>query len=297
MYHLNQFASSEKIINEGHFNYTGSAKTKDRQKTLCYAVNLEYAKLAVNNKSISCIIITEDLLDKVDFFNKGIIIDNEPELLFSSISNTLITDGILYPEFEYSIDKTAIIDPTAMVSKKCKIGKGVVIGRYCIINDYTIIDDNVIIGDNVVIGCDGAYFKRKKNKKIFKILHAGGVHIKSDVEVMTGSMIQRAHDIGFTTIDTGTKISVNVVIAHSCLIGKNNIISGGVHIAGRTTIKDNCWIGMTAMISDNITIGNNAEVKIGSVVVKNVRDNEIVSGNFAMPHNKNLKNYIREIRI
>ena len=55
------------------------------------------------------------------------------------------------------------------------------------------------------------------------------------------------------------------------------------------SIGDEVWIGGGAMISDGIHIGDKAQVQIGSVVITNVGSNEIVSGNFAFEHKKNLK--------
>lgn len=291
MYSLNEFIDKQFVLKDGDFVTTGSAKSTYSDNILCYAVTLEYIKKADSNPYISCIITNRELGDKVN--NKAVAIDEEPDILFGQIVNRLIMDGQLAPSMDFGIDKTASIHSTTIIGKKCKVGKNVVIGRHSIIEDYTILEDNVIIGDNVVIGCDGFYFKRNKVGELIKFMHAGGVHLHDNVEVMTGSMVQRAHDADFTVVGKGTKISVNVNIGHSSHIGKNNMITGNVQIAGRATIGDNCWIGTSSTISDSVKIGNNAEIKIGSVVVKNVKDNEVVSGNFAMLHSKNMKNYIK----
>jgi len=294
MYSLNAFIDKQFIVKDGNFETTGSAKATYNNYILCYAVTLKYIQKADNNPHISCIITNKELADEVK--NKAVAIAEEPDMLFGQIVNHLIEAGKLTPSMDFGIDKTAIIHSTAIISDKCKIGKNVIVGRNSIIEDYTILEDNVIIGDNVVIGCDGFYFKRDKAGKLIKFLHAGGVHLQKNVEVMTGSMVQRAHDANFTIVGEGTKISVNVNIGHSSHIGKHNMITGNVQIAGRATIGDNCWIGTSSTISDSVVIGNNAEIKIGSIVVKNVKDNEIVSGNFAILHSTNLKNYIKAQR-
>jgi len=293
-YQLKDFISSQYIINHGYFSHTGSAKSTYNHYILCYAVNQEYLNIALNNDAISAIISTPELI--LGHTTKGIVIHPEPDILYGEIVNQLIHNNQLHPKIDYGIDPTATIHPTAIVSKKCKIGKHVYIGRNAIIEDYTILDEGVIIGDNVVIGCDGFYFKRDKTGKLVKFLHTGGVHLHKNVEVMTGSMVQRAHDVGFTLVEEGTKISVNVSIGHSSHIGKHNMITGNVHIAGRVKVGDYCWIGTSSTISDSITIGNNVTIRIGSVVVKNVKEDEEVSGNFAYTHSKRLKNLIKEQR-
>ena len=294
MYSLKDFVGEQFVVKEGLFEITGSAKATYNDHILCYAVTLEYIKKADNNPHISCIITNEKLADKIN--NKAVAVHEEPDILFGKVVNCLISGGNLAPSMEFGVDKTASIHPTASISDKCKIGKHVKVGRHSIIEDYTILEDNVIIGDNVVVGCDGFYFKRDKSGELVKFLHAGGVHLHKNVEVMTGSMIQRAHDVNFTVVGEGTKISVNVNVGHSVSIGKHNMITGNVQIAGRAKIGDYCWIGTSSTISDSIEIGNNAEIKIGSIVVKNVKENEVVSGNFAMLHSTNLKNYIKAQR-
>lgn len=294
MYSLNTFIDEQFIVKDGNFETTGSAKATYNDYILCYAVTLEYIKKADSNPQISCIITNKELADQIK--NKAVAVVEEPDIIFGQIVNKMIEDGNLEPSMDFGIDKTATLHSSAMISDKCKIGKNVTVGRNSIIEDYTILEDNVIIGDNVVIGCDGFYFKRNKAGKLVKFLHAGGVHLQKHVEVMTGSMVQRAHDANFTIIGEGTKISVNVNIGHSSHIGKHNMITGNVQIAGRATIGDYCWIGTSSTISDSVQIGDNAEIKIGSVVVKNVKENEVVSGNFAMSHSINIKNYIKAQR-
>lgn len=290
---LNQIIDEKYILRDIEFSNIGSAKTNNLNSVLCYATNLEYISLADKNPNIVGI-ITLSSLSNSSF--KVVAISDEPDILFGIISNKLIKDGHIKPKMEYKISNTSIIDKTASISSKVYIGENVTIGKNTIIEDYTIIEDDSIIGDNVVLGCDGFFFKRKKSGELCKFLHAGGVHIGKNVEIMTSSMVQRAHDIDFTTIGNGTKISVNVNIGHSAKIGENNMITGNVQIAGRVIIEDNCWIGTSSTISDSVKIGKNASIRIGSIVVKNVKDNEEVSGNFAYNHIKRIRNFVKEQR-
>jgi len=291
MYSLLEFFDKKNILRIGSFETLGSAKATHSKNILCYAMTKEYINKANKNINISCVITTEVLAKGIK--EKAVVIDDEPEITFSTLVNEFISKERLVPLMSFKVDKSVLIHPTAIVSKKTKIGKNVTIGRHAIIEDYTILDENVVIGDNVIIGCEGFYFKRNKSGELVKFLHAGGVHLHKNVEVMTGSMVQRAHDANFTIVEEGTKISVNVNIGHSTKIGKHNMITGNVQIAGRVQIGDYCWIGTSATISDSVKIGDHCEIKIGSVVVKKVKDNAVISGNFAMQHSQNLKNYIR----
>jgi UDP-3-O-[3-hydroxymyristoyl] glucosamine N-acyltransferase len=288
---LKDFINERYIINDGFFETVGSAKATTTKNILCYAMNMQYIKIANENPLISIVITLPSLKDKV---TKGLVVHDEPDILYGNIVNKLISLNYLEPKINYFIDNSLIIDKSSFISTKCFIGKNVVIGRNVIINDYTIIEDNCIIGDNVVLGCNGFYFKRNKSGELIKFLHAGGVHLHKNVEILTGSMIQRAHDAEFTVINEGTKISVNVNIGHSTIIGKHNMITGNVQVAGRVKIGDCCWIGTSSTISDSVRIGNNVKIKIGSVVVKDVKDNEEVSGNFAYSHIRRIRNFAKE---
>jgi len=44
------------------------------------------------------------------------------------------------------------------------------------------------------------------------------------------------------------------------------------------------WIGPNSTISDHISIGNSAIITLGSVVCKNVKSKQTVTGNFALEH-------------
>ena len=292
-FYLSDFADKKSILKDGIFENLGSAKTQNKNNVLCYAVNVEYFNIAKNNPNISAIIIPSSLKVETD---KAIIIDDEPDILYGNILNYFIKNGLLYPKMEYYQDQSASIDPSAFISKKTYIGANVQIGRNVIINDYTIIEDDCIIGDNVVLGCDGFYFKRDKSGKFVKFLHAGGVHLEKNVEIMINSIVQRAHDAEFTIIGEGSKVSVNSNISHSAIIGKHNMITGNVQIAGRVKMGDYCWIGNSVTISDSVEIGNNVKIRVGSVVVNNVLDDGDVSGNFAYNHTKNIKNFIKDQR-
>jgi len=294
VYKLEEFIDKKHIIKDGLFDITAPADAATGNKILCYAITKEYIDLANANSHVSCVITNAKFADSVQ--GKALVVHDEPIILFGQIVNKLIENGVFEPSMNYGISDSASIDPTAIVSKKCRIGNNVSIGRHSIVEDYTIIEDDVVIGDNVVIGCPGFFFRRAKSGELVKFLHAGGVHLHKNVEVMTGSIVQRAQKSRFTIVGEGTKISVNVNIGHDAVIGKHNQITGNVQIAGNTTMGDACWIGTSVTISDGVKIGNNAEIKIGSVVVKNVKDNEVVSGNFAILHSKNLKNYIKAQR-
>jgi UDP-3-O-[3-hydroxymyristoyl] glucosamine N-acyltransferase len=56
----------------------------------------------------------------------------------------------------------------------------------------------------------------------------------------------------------------------------------------------NCWVGAGAVISNMLTIGQNADIKLGSVVIEDVPATQALSGNFAVSHKANLAGYMKK---
>jgi len=53
-------------------------------------------------------------------------------------------------------------------------------------------------------------------------------------------------------------------------------------------LGNNVWIGPKCVILNRLSIGDGSKVLMGPVVIRNVKENESVSGNFALPHDKHL---------
>jgi UDP-3-O-[3-hydroxymyristoyl] glucosamine N-acyltransferase len=78
------------------------------------------------------------------------------------------------------------------------------------------------------------------------------------------------------------------------VIGQNTIIAGSSQISGYSTVGENVWIGPGATVTNLSEIGDNAKIEIGSVVVDEVRANARVSGNFAVPHLRNIADFMKQ---
>ncbi len=71
----------------------------------------------------------------------------------------------------------------------------------------------------------------------------------------------------------------NSVISHDDMIGDFTTIAGGVCISGNVHIGFSCYIGTNAAIRDGVTIGDTSLVGMSSVVLKDVSENTVVTGN------------------
>ena len=194
-----------------------------------------------------------------------------------------------FKNFSNIISDKAKIHSTAVVEdKNIIIEDNVEIGANTIIQSNTVIKKNCKIGANCIIGGESFSFNN------FNKIYAGGrVILEENVELLGNNSIERGiyRD---TIIKENTKISYGSVIEHDVEIGKNTLICANVTITGRVKAGDNCYFGPGSVIRNGLEIENNGRANMGAVVTKNIKENEHVSGNFAVEHKKYLE-FIKKI--
>ena len=220
--------------------------------------------------------------------------------------------GIEEPSF---VDKSAEIGEKPYIGAFSYIGQNVKIGNNVKIFPQVYIGDNVIIGDNtiiftgariysesvigsecvihsnVVIGADGFGFAPKDNGTYEKIPQTGNVVIGNDVEIGSGTTVDRA-TLGSTRIQDGVKLDNLIMIAHNVEIGKNTVIAAQSGVAGSTKIGSNCIIGGQVGIVGHLTIGNNVKIQAQSGIGKSLKDGEVVQGSPAFGYGDWNKSYV-----
>jgi UDP-3-O-[3-hydroxymyristoyl] glucosamine N-acyltransferase len=261
---------------------------------VCFATSKVYISQANKNKNVYAVITNDDFKDLVDK-DKGLVVSKNPKKDYYELHNFMFKNGFLDLGVKSYIDKTATIAPTAIIEDGVSIAAGVRVGEYTIIRAGTVIKDNTFIGSHCSIGARGLNNTKIDDKFIY-VEDAGGVEIGQNCEILDGSIIQKSIHKEMTTIGDYTKISVMVNIAHGCIIGQKTLIAGNAQLSGYVTVGNNVWIGPSSTIAHNLTIQNNVEIKIGSVVVKSVKQDSIISGNFAYKHSKHLKNFTKAQR-
>ncbi len=284
---LSDFDFSVKILQNSEFESLGYVDS-DIEKTLAYCDNLSYLLKADTNKNITCIITTEDLAHRVNS-TVGVGISATPRASFYKIHHWFIENNKYSTSHEYGIGKHCNIHPSAIVADSVKIGNNVSISENVVIKDQVIIGDNTSIDAGAIIGCDGLlYYKDVAN--IIYIKHAGGVQIGNNVTILSNAIVAKSiHNSYFTTIGNNSIIGITSNIGHEAQIEDNCVIAGNCVIARKAKICKGSWIGPSSVIREHVIIGKNAQVKLGSVVIKSVEDNKIVSGNFAVDHTRNLR--------
>ena len=98
--------------------------------------------------------------------------------------------------------------------------------------------------------------------------------IGKGLQVMPGVNVNCFSSIGdFVILNTSSTVD------HECIIGNGVHIMGNAYVGGRVKIGNFVTIGSNATIFPDIEIKNGAFIGAGSVVRKNVGENEVVVGN------------------
>jgi len=220
-----------------------------------------------------------------------IIVEN-PRLAFK-----ILIEKFFVEEENYEISTTAQIHPSVVISDKVSVGhhvvieKDAVIGHHTVIGSNTVIKNKTIIGNYVKIGSNntigGVGFGYEKDiEGNYSIMpHLGNVVIEDFVEIGNNTCIDRAV-MGSTVLHEHVKVDNLVHIAHGVTIGKNSLIIANAMIGGSTHIGENVWFAPSASVLNKKNIANNVTIGMGAVVLKDVKEGEVIVGNPGKSLNK-----------
>jgi len=140
---------------------------------------------------------------------------------------------------------------------------------------------------NFTIGIGNPILRKKMYKKFLLlngnftsticnniIVGSEDVKISDGTNVLAGTKISNSVSIGM-----GNLIYYNVVLTHNVTTKDFVEISPNAIILGHVTIGEFSHIGSNATILPNVMIGKNVIVGAGSVVTKDIPDNEVWIGN------------------
>lgn len=249
--------------------------------------NIEQVLSETNCKVI---ITPKNILNSVESlkFKKGKIFllnDNPKELIVKFCRFFLEFEK---PNEYENIHSTVIIEKGAKIGLNNQIGSNVFISKNseiasnCTIGPNTVIKNSKIgsfvkIGSNNTIGENGFGYNKDESGEPDFFPHNGCVIISNDVHIGNNNCIDRG-SLSDTIINKGVKIDNLVHISHNVIIGKNSFIIACSMIAGSVVIEENCWVAPSSSLRNNIKVGKNTVIGMGSVVTKNVQDNQTVLG-------------------
>lgn len=291
---VNNLLEGLSLVKDAEFTSLGLAVAECDEKILTFIESEKYIK-SLSDK-IRALITTKELGEKLKD-RYGIIVSNNPRADYFKLHNILSAkEGYKRKSFNTTIGEGCNISKLSSISEN-----NVVIGNNVIIEDFVVIRENTIIGDNsiiragVILGGEGFEYKRVDGV-IMNVNHCGGVVIGNNVEVQYNSCIDKAlYTWDNTVIGDYSKLDNLVHIEHGVKIGNRCLIASRSTFGGRTVIGDDSWVGLGATISNGLILGKNVSVSLGAVVTKNLKDNDKVSGNFAIDHEKFI-DFIKSIR-
>lgn len=241
----------------------------------------EYADVLKQSNDILAI-VSEEYNGKLSI---PYIVSSNPRLDFMKIVGAFFR----VEEIRNGIHNTAVVEDGAVIGKNVTIGAHCYIGSQVVIGDDTIILPNTSIYSKVkigfgcyikpgaVIGGPGFGFEYDENGIPIHFPHTGEVIIGNNVHIGANTSIDRA-TIDATIIEDNVKIDDLVHIAHNCHVGENTLITGGAMLGGGVKIGKNSWISPNSTILQQVKIGKEVKVGIGSVVLRNIKDETVVFG-------------------
>lgn len=266
---------------------------------LSFLTNRRYLKQVATTRA-ACIITSPDFSSLIE---KTLLISDNPYLTFAQALEIFAP-----PE-----KQSSGIHPQAVISATARIGSNVSIGAFTEIGDKAVIGNNVsihshcaiypdsVIGDDsliyshcviragcrigakvilqngVIIGSDGFGYARRNDGSWHKIPQTGTVIIEDEVEIGSGSVIDRA-TIGVTRICKGARIDNLVQVGHGSIVGEHSLICAQTGLAGSTIIGRHVTLGGQTGVAGHLTIGDRVTATAQTGIPNSVPSDSVISG-------------------
>ncbi|CUI69757.1 DapH/DapD/GlmU-related protein [Achromobacter xylosoxidans] len=289
-YVLSDFFEPSEILHDGAFSHLDETDTC-RPGALVYCQTFQYLQAALRNDHVAAILTTPELAAETE--GKPLVATRDPRLAFFRAYIALSAEEFLTPLEHPGLGEQCRIHPTAVIAPGARLGDRVEVAPYAVIENNVEVLDDSYIGQHAVLGAEGLLTLWQPNGSPLRVKHAGGVRLGRDVQVLAGAVIARSLFPTPTTIGDRSQIGIMANIGHGAQLASDCVVSSNVVIAGRVICGKRVWIGASSSVAQGLRIGADAKVKMGSVVVGDVGANETVSGNFAVAHRANVKNFHR----
>ena len=176
----------------------------------------------------------------------------------------------------------AVIGPRSQLGPNVTIGPAVSMGSDCILFPGVVLYPRTKLGDrvrlhsHVVLGSDGfGYAPGPRGSE--KIWHLGRVVIGNDVEIGSGTCIDRG-TLKDSIVEDGVKIDNCVQVGHNGHIKAHAILCAQVGLAGNVTVGRGAILAGQAGIADKIIIGDGAIIGPKAGISKDVGAGETMLG-------------------
>lgn len=285
------FESSE-IVRDGEFVALGYVDST-KEGTIAFADSVKYVRLAKTNPAITCLITTAALLAEAEGFI-GLVVVSDPRSAFFLLHESWVQQGRYALPFESHRGVNCRIHPSAIIADGCFIGDHVEIGEQVVIREAVSIGSHVTIEAGAKLGMEGIlYHRTAAGPRVIK--HGGYVEIGDQTAIMTNAVVVRSiHGSDVTFVGKSVIVGLGSIIGHDAKVGNRVVISNQCVLARRCVIGDDSFLGTGVFVREHVNIGRSAHVMAGSVVVAEVVEGSVVSGNFAMDHQQRLIQYAKQ---
>lgn len=278
------------VVRDGEFLDLGFANRKGT-KVLMPLYDSRFADTVFSDPNLACVLTIPECVDAAPA-TVGVAVHERPFDTFFEIHMALVETPFYGLDFPSEIDPAADVHPTAHVDDQgVRIGARSIIGPKAVVLAGTTMGADCRIGPGVVLGYEG-FEVRTINEKFGCIPHGGGVLMGDRVDVQANACVAKSRFREPTVLGDDTKVNQLAFVSHGVRTGKRCRIAGSSMVAGYSILGDDVWVGPGARISNGLTIGDRAYVSIGSIVTRDVADDQQVTGYFAVPHKKFL-NFMR----
>ncbi len=192
------------------------------------------------------------------------------------------------------IHPTAIVDPSAVIADDVKIGPFCVIQGPVKIGSGSVLDSHVVIEGHVTIGKANRFYPfvsiaAPQDKKYIDepttVIIGDNNTFRENVTINRGT----EQDIGKTVIGSDNWVMAGVHIAHDCIIGSHCIFANAAALAGHVVVHDWAILGGYTLVHQFCQIGEHSFCGMGSVINQDVPNFVVVSGNLAGPRGINIE--------
>ena len=257
-----------------------------RPGALSYLENKKFLPVLNNNPNIIAAFVKSEMLAELRSSITPIVVE-KPAASFYTVHNEYCKRFLKYPDSK--ISRSAQIGLNVYIAPQgVTIGENVKIHNHATILEGVELGDDSSIGPGCVVGAEGfqLYDDLKGVKRM--VIHDGLVKIGRNVDILANCVVAKGlmgHD---TVIGDESKIDALITISHCVKIGKRCALAAGTCLSGSVNIGDDVWMGPQTAVSHGVTIHDRARVLLGTVVIRDVKPEAVVSGNFAGVHEKNL---------
>lgn len=259
---------------------------------VCLATSRPYFDLALDNPFVRVVIAPTVAVGNTVQTEKAIVICEDAEDLYVYLhaAQDSISSG------EPDVDDLAMVDSSAILRGPVTVMAHARIGPRVVITGPVTVGAGVSIDAGAIIGCEGLYAKPIDGVQRH-VPHFGGVIVDEHAFIHAGAVIARSAVKGEATrIGSRAHVGVMVNVGHDAEIGEAAVLSSNCVIAGRARVGARVWVGASATISNMVQIGDDATVRLGAVVIRDVPAGANVSGNFASDHTRVMRSYLKGLQ-